>query len=190
MEDIKKDDVIEEENEKVDSQEEKMVTVAEMQRRINKEKEEKEKLKKEYEEKMEKQIQDAIEKKEKERAMDADELAEYRLNEEKEKARQKEEELQAVINSYKEKERLAGIRQEASNKLNEYKISNNEKVLNLVVTSEIDKTIENIEALRELINEEKSKYVGSQPPVVGGGSNENRAYNNTYDLLRNLKKEN
>ena len=73
MEDIKKDDVIEEENENVDTQEEKMVTVAEMQRRINKEKEDKEKIIKEYEEKMEKQIQDAIEKKEKERAMDADE---------------------------------------------------------------------------------------------------------------------
>lgn len=177
----------------VDAQETKTVTVEEMQRRIAKEKEKQDELNQALEgyksgesERIQAAVQSALEEAEKTRKMNADQLAEYKQKEAERKHQQELEKLNAQIAEFQQKERMAEIKDIAIQKLNEFNIKTDEKVINLVLADEPETTSNRIEALNELLTAERNKYIGQDAPLTGGGIGSNKPSSFT-DILDNAR---
>lgn len=194
---MEKDFTIKTENvetkEDVDAQETKTVTVEEMQRRIAKEKERQDELNQALEgyksgesERIQAAIQSALEEAEKTRKMNADQLAEYKQKEAERKHQQELEKLNAQIVEFQQKERMAEIKDIAIQKLNEFNIKTDEKVINLVLADEPETTSNRIEALNELLTVERNKYIGQDAPLTGGGIGSKKPSSFT-DILDNAR---
>lgn len=179
-----------------DIEEERTVSVEEMKRRIANEKDKaKEEIDKlngefnEYKAKEAERIQQAIDEFSKKEKMNQDELYEYTLKE-KEKAHNDEvNKLKEEIEAYKNKERLSQIKDIAINKLAEFKIESSDKILSLVLSDSIEDTSKKIDALNELLEEERNKYIGQDAPVSSGGLSFGSGVSSTYDMLKKLKGE-
>ena len=194
---MEKDFTIKTENvetkEDVDAQETKTVTVEEMQRRIAKEKERQDELNQALEgyksgesERIQAAVQSALEEAEKTRKMNADQLAEYKQKEAERKHQQELEKLNAQIAEFQQKERVAEIKDIAIQKLNEFNIKTDEKVINLVLADEPETTSDRIEALNELLTAERNKYIGQDAPLTGGGIGSKKPSSFT-DILDNAR---
>lgn len=193
MEENKEKDIAVEQAE--DVTQEKTVTVEEMLRRVNKEKEKANSLKEEFETYKNSEsdrIQKAIEEYDKKNKMNADELADYKAKEAEKKHQEEIEKLNAQIEELNQSKKRAEIKDIAIQKLAEFDIKANDDVLSLVLRDEAEKTGELIDILNALLKKERSKYIGDGAPIVSSGHGVDSAYNgNHYEYLQKLKhKEN
>lgn len=152
-------------NEQVDTQEDKTVAVAEMKRRIEKEKERYENELAAIKAEQDKAIQEAIEKAKKEATLSGKELEKYR----EEEAKRKE---QAYLDRIAELERentRRELKDEAIRTLGTKKLPVNEDVLNLVVKDTAEDTLKAIDAISNIVMEIKNESASTTPPRTSGG---------------------
>lgn len=146
---------------------EKMVTVAEMMRRLNK-------ANKEHEENTQKAIAQALEKYKAESELTGKELEAYR---QKEAEAEKQKMLDEIDQLKKDKVKRE-LTDEAIKSLSSRKLPVNDKVLSFVVKETADDTLQAISDFESIISEIKAEYTQSEPPMVsspfGGESTKSR----------------
>lgn len=172
--------------EQVDTPTEKTVTVEEMQRRINKEKEKQDEISKEladYKAKESERIQEALEKFKKEQDMNADELAEYKRQEAEKKHQEELDKLKAQIDEFQAKEKANQIKAIAVDKLSQYEIKVVDEVIKLVLGDDKDTTIAKIDVLNKLLTDERNKYIGQGAPTTSGGLGTSKAKPTAKSIL-------
>ena len=152
-------------NEKVDTQEDKTVAVAEMKRRIEKEKERYESELATIKAEQDKAIQDAIEKAKKEATLSGKELEKYR----EEEAKRKEQSYLDRIAELERESTRRELKDEAIRTLCEKALPINERVLKFVVKDTAEETLQAIEDMAAIILEQKNEKAASQPPRTSGG---------------------
>ena len=152
-------------NEKVDTQEDKTVAVAEMKRRIEKEKERYENELAAIKAEQDKAIQDAIEKAKKEATLTGKELEKYR----EEEAKRKEQSYLDRIAELEREHTRRELKDEAIRTLGTKKLPVNEDVLNLVVKDTAEDTLKAIDAISNLVMEIKNESASTTPPRTSGG---------------------
>lgn len=150
--------------EQVDTQEEKTVSVSEMQRRLTKQEEQFNSEITSLKESQAEQIQQAIEKYKAESELSGKELEEYRRQE----AEREKQELLDQIAALQAKETKRGLTDEAIKTLSNRKLPVNDTVLGLVVKDTAEDTLSAIDAIESIISQIKNDYAESQPPMVGG----------------------
>lgn len=172
--------------EKVDTQKEgKVVTVEEMQRRIAKEKERQELLSKEFDEYKQtenERINAALEQFKKEQEMTADEIAEYKAKEAERKHQEEIKKYEDKIRQFEEEKKINNIQKIAVEKLSEYEIKTDKNIINLVMDKDVETTVSKIDALKNLLQNERNKYIGTGVPNVSGGLGVEREANNSNIL--------
>lgn len=172
--------------EKVDTQKEgKVVTVEEMQRRIAKEKERQELLSKEFDEYKQtenERINAALEQFKKEQEMTADEIAEYKAKEAERKHQEEIKKYEDKIRQFEEEKKINNIQKIAVEKLSEYEIKTDKNIINLVMDKDVETTVSKIDALKNLLQNERNKYIGTGVPNVSGGLGVEREVNNSNVL--------
>ena len=172
-------------NEEVDTQEDKTVAVAEMKRRIEKEKERYENELARFEAEKEQAIQEAIEKAKKEATLSGKELEKYR----EEEAKRKEQSYLDRIAELERESTRRELKDEAIRTLGEKALPINERVLNFVVKDTAEETLQAIEDMAFIISEQKNEKAASQPPRTSGGlQTNNNMGGTTFDILKNLTK--
>lgn len=175
--------------EKVDTQKEgKVVTVEEMQRRIAKEKERQELLSKEFDEYKQtenERINAALEQFKKEQEMTADEIAEYKAKEAERKHQEEIKKYEDKIRQFEEEKKINNIQKIAVEKLSEYEIKTDKNIINLVMDKDVETTVSKIDALKNLLQNERNKYIGTGVPNVSGGLGVERKANNSNVLDSN-----
>lgn len=147
--------------EKEQETEEKTVTVSELQRRLDKQREshasELEKLREEFSAKLEE---------EKEKAN----LSEKEIKERESQKRDAElERLKKENEEYKEKERVNALREGAKDALTEKGIAIDDRTVGLVLRNDEDTTLEAVDALADLLSEYKNQLAKDKPPRTSGG---------------------
>lgn len=146
---------------------EKMVTVAEMMRRLNK-------ANKEHEENTQKAIAQALEKYKAESELTGKELEAYR---QKEAEAEKQKMLDEIDQLKKDKVKRE-LTDEAIKSLSSRKLPVNDKVLSFVVKDTADDTLQAISDFESIISEIKAEYTQSEPPKMsssfGGDSTKSR----------------
>lgn len=146
---------------------EKMVTVAEMMRRLNK-------ANKEHEENTQKAIAQALEKYKAESELTGKELEAYR---QKEAEAEKQKMLDEIDQLKKDKVKRE-LTDEAIKTLSSRKLPVNDKVLGFVVKDTADGTLQAIADFESIISEIKAEYTQSEPPKMsssfGGESTKSR----------------
>ncbi|HFI0501917.1 TPA: DUF4355 domain-containing protein [Streptococcus suis] len=146
---------------------EKMVTVAEMMRRLNK-------ANKEHEENTQKAIAQALEKYKAESELTGKELEAYR---QKEAEAEKQKMLDEIDQLKKDKVKRE-LTDEAIKSLSSRKLPVNDKVLSFVVKDTADDTLQAISDFESIISEIKAEYTQSEPPKMsssfGGESTKSR----------------
>ncbi|HFI0121396.1 TPA: DUF4355 domain-containing protein [Streptococcus suis] len=146
---------------------EKMVTVAEMMRRLNK-------ANKEHEENTQKAIAQALEKYKAESELTGKELEAYR---QKEAEAEKQKMLDEIDRLKKDKVKRE-LTDEAIKSLSSRKLPVNDKVLSFVVKDTADDTLQAISDFESIISEIKAEYTQSEPPKMsssfGGESTKSR----------------
>lgn len=172
--------------EKVDTQKEgKVVTVEEMQRRIAKEKERQELLSKEFDEYKQtenERINAALEQFKKEQEMTADEIAEYKAKEAERKHQEEIKKYEDKIRQFEEEKKINNIQKIAVEKLSEYEIKTDKNIINLVMDKDVETTVSKIDALKNLLQNERNKYIGTGVPNVSGGLGVEKGANNSNVL--------
>lgn len=172
--------------EKVDTQKEgKVVTVEEMQRRIAKEKERQELLSKEFDEYKQtenERINAALEQFKKEQEMTADEIAEYKAKEAERKHQEEIKKYEDKIRQFEEEKKINNIQKIAVEKLSEYEIKTDKNIINLVMDKDVETTVSKIDALKNLLQNERNKYIGTGVPNVSGGLGVEREAKNSNVL--------
>lgn len=172
--------------EKVDTQKEgKVVTVEEMQRRIAKEKERQELLSKEFDEYKQtenERINAALEQFKKEQEMTADEIAEYKAKEAERKHQEEIKKYEDKIRQFEEEKKINNIQKIAVEKLSEYEIKTDKNIINLVMDKDVETTVSKIDALKNLLQNERNKYIGTGVPNVSGGLGVEKGVNNSNVL--------
>lgn len=134
---------------------EKMVTVAEMMRRLNK-------ANKEHEENTQKAIAQALEKYKAESELTGKELEAYR---QKEAEAEKQKMLDEIDQLKKDKVKRE-LTDEAIKSLSSRKLPVNDKVLSFVVKDTADDTLQAISDFESIISEIKAEYTQSEPPKM------------------------
>lgn len=134
---------------------EKMVTVAEMMRRLNK-------VNKEHEENTQKSIAQALEKYKAESELTGKELEAYR---QKEAEAEKQKMLDEIDQLKKDKVKRE-LTDEAIKSLSSRKLPVNDKVLSFVVKDTADDTLQAISDFESIISEIKAEYTQSEPPKM------------------------
>lgn len=152
-------------NEQVDTQEDKTVAVAEMKRRIEKEKERYENELAAIKAEQDKAIQEAIEKAKKEATLSGKELEKYR----EEEAKRKEQSYLDRIAELEREHTRRELKDEAIRTLGTKKLPVNEDVLNLVVKDTAEDTLKAIDAISNLVMEIKNDSASTTPPRTSGG---------------------
>ena len=152
-------------NEQVDTQEDKTVAVAEMKRRIEKEKERYENELAAIKAEQDKAIQEAIEKTKKEATLSGKELEKYR----EEEAKRKEQSYLDRIAELEREHTRRELKDEAIRTLGTKKLPVNEDVLNLVVKDTAEDTLKAIDAISNLVIEIKNESASTTPPRTSGG---------------------
>ena len=152
-------------NEQVDTQEDKTVAVAEMKRRIEKEKERYETELATIKAEQDKAIQEAIEKAKKEATLSGKELEKYR----EEEAKRKEQQYLDRIAELEREHTRRELKDEAIRTLGEKKLPVNEDVLNLVVKDTADETLKAIDAISKIVMEIKNESASTTAPRTSGG---------------------
>ena len=172
-------------NEQVDTQEDKTVAVAEMKRRIEKEKERYENELAAIKAEQDKLVQEAIEKAKKEATLSGKELEKYR----EEEAKRKEQSYLDRIAELEREHTRRELKDEAIRTLGEKSLPINERVLNFVVKDTAEETLQAIEDMAFIISEQKNEKAVSQPPRTSGGlQTNNNMGGTTFDILKNLTK--
>lgn len=172
-------------NEQVDTQEDKTVAVAEMKRRIEKEKERYENELAQVKAEQERVMQEAIEKAKKEATLSGKELEKYR----EEEAKRKEQSYLDRIAELEREHTRRELKDEAIRTLGEKKLPVNEDVLNLVVKDTADETLKAIDAISKIVMEIKNESASTTAPRTSGGlQTNNNMGGTTFDILKNLTK--
>nr|DAD87747.1 MAG TPA: Major head protein [Siphoviridae sp. ct8eQ1] len=170
------------EPEQVDTQEqgqqqstEKMVTVAEMTRRINK-------VKSQNEEAISVAVKEAIEKYKAESELTGKELDEYR----KKEAEKEKQTLLEKINMLEQEQVKRELTDEAIKSLSSRKLPVNEKVLAFVVRDNADDTLKAIEDFSSIIADIKAEFTKSKAPNVSSSFGESTSTSRT-EIFRNSR---
>ena len=150
------------------NQDEPTVKVAEMKRRIEKEKERYENELAAIKAEQDKAIQEAIEKAKKEATLSGKELEKYR----EEEAKRKEQSYLDRIAELEREGTRRELKDEAIRTLGEKKLPVNESVLNLVVKDTAEDTLKAIDAISNLVMEIKNESASTTPPRTSGGLGE------------------
>lgn len=140
----------------------KMVSVAEMQRRL-------EQAEKKHAQSTQEAISKALEQYKAENELSGKELEEYR----RQVAEAEKQELLDKIASLEKEQTKRGLTDEAIKTLSGRKLPVNEKVLSFVVKDTADDTLKAIADFESIISEIKAEYTQSEPPTVSssfGGS--------------------
>ena len=171
--------VEETEKEQVDTQQEetaeKMVTVAEMTRRINK-------VKSQNEEAISVAVKEAIEKYKAESELTGKELDEYR----KKEAEKEKQTLLEKINLLEQEQVKRELTDEAIKSLSSRKLPVNEKVLAFVVRDNADDTLKAIEDFSSIIADIKAEFTKSKAPNVSSSFGESSSTSRT-EIFRNSR---
>ena len=168
------------EQEQVDTQEqeqstEKMVTVAEMTRRINK-------VKSQNEEAISTAVKEAIEKYKAESELSGKELDEYR----KKEAEKEKQALLEKITTLEQEQVKRELTDEAIKSLSSRKLPVNEKVLAFVVRDNADDTLKAIEDFSSIIADIKTEFTKSKAPNVSSSFGESSSASRT-EIFRNSR---
>lgn len=170
------------EPEQVDTQEqgqqqstEKMVTVAEMTRRINK-------VKSQNEEAISTAVKEAIEKYKAESELSGKELDEYR----KKEAEKEKQALLEKITTLEQEQVKRELTDEAIKSLSSRKLPVNEKVLAFVVRDNADDTLKAIEDFSSIIADIKAEFTKSKAPNVSSSFGESTSTSRT-EIFRNSR---
>lgn len=171
--------VEETEQEQVDTQQEetaeKMVTVAEMTRRINK-------VKSQNEEAIQQAVKQAVEKYKAESELSGKELEEYR----KKEAEKEKQALLDEITTLKQEQVKRELTDEAIKSLSSRKLPVNEKVLAFVVRDNADDTLKAIEDFSSIIADIKAEFTKSKAPNVSSSFGESSSTSRT-EIFRNSR---
>ena len=171
--------VEETEQEQVDTQQEetaeKMVTVAEMTRRINK-------VKSQNEEAISTAVKEAIEKYKAESELSDKELDEYR----KKEAEKEKQALLEKITTLEQEQVKRELTDEAIKSLSSRKLPVNEKVLAFVVKGNADDTLKAIEDFSSIIADIKAEFTKSKAPNVSSSFGESSSTSRT-EIFRNSR---
>lgn len=170
------------EPEQVDTQEqgqqqstEKMVTVAEMTRRINK-------VKSQNEEAISTAVKEAIEKYKAESELSGKDLDEYR----KKEAEKEKQALLEKITTLEQEQVKRELTDEAIKSLSSRKLPVNEKVLAFVVKGNADDTLKAIEDFSSIIADIKAEFTKSKAPNVSSSFGESSSTSRT-EIFRNSR---
>lgn len=158
---------------------EKMVTVAEMMRRLNK-------ANKEHEENTQKAIAQALEKYKAESELTGKELEAYR---QKEAEAEKQKMLDEIDQLKKDKVKRE-LTDEAIKSLSGRKLPVNDKVLSFVVKDTADDTLQAISDFESIISEIKAEYTQSEPPKMSssfGGESTTKSHGDIFRGSRIIK---
>lgn len=165
--------------EQVDTQQEetaeKMVTVAEMTRRINK-------VKSQNEEAISTAVKEAIEKYKAESELSGKELDEYR----KKEAEKEKQALLEKITTLEQEQVKRELTDEAIKSLSSRKLPVNEKVLAFVVKGNADDTLKAIEDFSSIIADIKAEFTKSKAPNVSSSFGESSSTSRT-EIFRNSR---
>lgn len=171
--------VEETEQEQVDTQQEetaeKMVTVAEMTRRINK-------VKSQNEEAISTAVKEAIEKYKAESELSGKELDEYR----KKEAEKEKQALLEKITTLEQEQVKRELTDEAIKSLSSRKLPVNEKVLAFVVKDNAEDTLKAIEDFSGIIADIKAEFTKSKAPNVSSSFGESSSASRT-EIFRNSR---
>lgn len=171
--------VEETEQEQVDTQKEetaeKMVTVAEMTRRINK-------VKSQNEEAISTAVKEAIEKYKAESELSGKELDEYR----KKEAEKEKQALLEKITTLEQEQVKRELTDEAIKSLSSRKLPVNEKVLAFVVKDNAEDTLKAIEDFSNIIADIKAEFTKSKAPNVSSSFGESSSTSRT-EIFRNSR---
>lgn len=171
--------VEETEQEQVDTQQEetaeKMVTVAEMTRRINK-------VKSQNEEAISTAVKEAIEKYKAESELSGKELDEYR----KKEAEKEKQALLEKITTLEQEQVKRELTDEAIKSLSSRKLPVNEKVLAFVVKDNAEDTLKAIEDFSGIIADIKAEFTKSKAPNVSSSFGESTSTSRT-EIFRNSR---
>ena len=171
--------VEETEQEQVDTQQEetaeKMVTVAEMTRRINK-------VKSQNEEAISTAVKEAIEKYKAESELSGKELDEYR----KKEAEKEKQALLEKITTLEQEQVKRELTDEAIKSLSSRKLPVNEKVLAFVVKDNAEDTLKAIEDFSNIIADIKAEFTKSKAPNVSSSFGESSSASRT-EIFRNSR---
>ena len=171
--------VEETEQEQVDTQQEetaeKMVTVAEMTRRINK-------VKSQNEEAISTAVKEAIEKYKAESELTGKELDEYR----KKEAEKEKQALLEKITTLEQEQVKRELTDEAIKSLSSRKLPVNEKVLAFVVKDNADDTFKAIEDFNSIIADIKAEFTKTKAPNVSSSFGESSSTSRT-EIFRNSR---
>nr|DAV51855.1 MAG TPA: Major head protein [Caudoviricetes sp.] len=171
--------VEETEQEQVDTQQEetaeKMVTVAEMTRRINK-------VKSQNEEAISTAVKEAIEKYKAESELSGKELEEYQ----KKEAEKEKQALLEKITTLEQEQVKRELTDEAIKSLSSRKLPVNEKVLAFVVKDNADDTLKAIEDFSSIIADIKAEFTKSKAPNVSSSFGESSSTSRT-EIFRNSR---
>lgn len=152
---------------------EKMVTVAEMMRRLNK-------ANKEHEENTQKAIAQALEKYKAESELTGKELEAYR---QKEAEAEKQKMLDEIDQLKKDKVKRE-LTDEAIKSLSSRKLPVNDKVLSFVVKDTADDTLQAIADFESIISEIKAEYTQSEPPKMSSSFGGESTTKSRGDIFR------
>ena len=165
--------------EQVDTQQEetaeKMVTVAEMTRRINK-------VKSQNEEAISVAVKEAIEKYKAESELTGKELDEYR----KKEAEKEKQALLEKITTLEQEQVKRELTDEAIKSLSSRKLPVNEKVLAFVVKDNAEDTLKAIEDFSNIIADIKAEFTKSKAPNVSSSFGESSSTSRT-EIFRNSR---
>ena len=165
--------------EQVDTQQEetaeKMVTVAEMTRRINK-------VKSQNEEAISTAVKEAIEKYKAESELSGKELDEYR----KKEAEKEKQALLEKITTLEQEQVKRELTDEAIKSLSSRKLPVNEKVLAFVVKDNAEDTLKAIEDFSGIIADIKAEFTKSKAPNVSSSFGESTSTSRT-EIFRNSR---
>lgn len=153
-----------------ETQGEKTVPLAEMQRRLDKAQEKHRDELSRLREEQEVKVKEALEKYKAETELTGKELEAYRQKEaEREKAS-----LVEKIAELEKREEKRALTDEAIKTLSKKQLPVSDLVLRFVVKDTADKTLQAIDDLSELVSGIKQDYAKSRPPLVSGGFSEDR----------------
>lgn len=161
------------------TEKEKTVTVGEMQRRLDKEKESHasqiEALREEFDKKLQEEREKAN-------------LSEKELKEREAKKRNDElEKLRQENKAYKEKERVNALRDGAKTALTEKGIAADDRTVELVLRNDEDTTLDAVESLADLLSDYKNQLAKDKPPRTSGGLGTASADTDMFSIMDKAK---
>ena len=166
--DLEDDKTEQEDDSKGSNQDEQVVKIAEMKRRLSQKDEDYQEQIEKLQQEQDNKIQAAIEAYEEKSKLSADELAEYKQKESEEKYQKELEAKQKEIEELTRINQQRQIKDESVSKLNELNIPVNETTLSLVDAESLEGMAERAALLAQFSSTLKNELGAATQPIVGG----------------------